>query len=436
MSLWIGYWAEKNNAGPKWRALRTSGALFFRFSFPLIQVIMNPAQLVLSYSDTNGMTRGISLFEKHPQLTRWIPLILFFLIFTAVFCLFAVTLKFTFPFLAGFLLALLAQPMIRWLKKHLRMPGAPAAAIATLVVYAIMFGVLFLLGYWLIYEINNLILYIAEFSKTNMNSITGPMNSIIDQLGNSLKKIDSNFIKDNQEKIMSIIQGSAGTAGQILTTVLHFLTSLPAIITMFIVMIFSTYFFSKDMTSIKSHLMGLFSDETAGSLRSYSRTGISFSGRYICSYLLIYFITFLETLVVFYALGIPYPLVLSIITGIADILPVLGPGTIYIPLGLIYLIKADYFRAAALLICWLLITAIRQIIEPKIVSSSINIHPLTMLAALYFALMADNFWVLIYFSALIITYKILTQAGTLPHLLTGKKTEPPSASPDGTSKTG
>lgn len=371
------------------------------------------------------------MFEKHPQLIRWKPLLLFFLAFTAGFYLFAITLKFTFPFLAGFLLALLAQPMIRWLKKHLRFPGAAAAALATIIVYAIIFGLLFLIGYWLISEINNLIAYVTKLSKANMKSIAGPFSIIINQLSNSLKNIDSNFVKQNQEKIVGIIQGGAGTAGQILSTILHFLTSLPAIITLFIVMIFSTYFFSKDMSSMKNYLLSLFSDETAGSLRSYSRTGLNFSGRYICSYLLIYFITFLETLAVFFALGVPYPLVLAIITGIADILPVLGPGTIYIPLGLIYLVKADFFRAIALLVCWLLITAIRQIIEPKIVSSSINIHPLTMLAALYFALIANNFWVLVYFSALIISYKILTQAGTLPHLLTGKKTVPTSDPPAG-----
>ena len=137
-------------------------------------------------------------------------------------------------------------------------------------------------------------------------------------------------------------------------------------------------------------------------------------GRYIGSYLLIYFITFLETLIVFSVLGVPYPLVLSIITGIADILPVLGPGTIYIPLGIIYLVQGNYFRAGALIVCWLLITAIRQIIEPKIVSSSINIHPLIVLAGLYFSLVAGNLWILIYVSLLAVCYNFLLRAGILP----------------------
>ncbi len=361
--------------------------------------------------------------ERHRILTRLKPLILFFIAFTALFYLFAVTLKYTFPFLAGFLLALLTQPVIRWFRDRLRVSGAVASALATAAVYLILFGILFLLGYWLIYEISHLISYISSLSKTNLGALTDPLLKLVDQLGGYLKNIDSEFIKENQEKILGIAQNVIGVASRALTAVLNVLTSLPAILTMFIVMILSTYFFSKDMDAIRHRFTRLFSGETVGNLRSFSHSGLKMSGKYVCSYLLIYFITFLETLAVFSALGVPFPLLLSILTGIADILPVFGPGTIYVPIGAIYALQGDYFRAAALIICWLIISALRQVIEPKIVSSSIHIHPLAMLAALYFALIAKNFWILIYFSALFICYRILTQSGALPSLFPESRDE-------------
>lgn len=349
-----------------------------------------------------------------PQLVRLKPLFIFFIAYTVLFFLFAISLNFTFPFVAGFLLALLVQPLIRALQGRLRMKPGAAAAISTIIVYIILFGILFLLGYWLIYEINNLLNYLSVISKTGFDDIAAPINSMLKQIGSYLKSIDANFLQQNKDQILSFAQSGAGLATTVLGATLKFLTSLPAIFTMFIVMIFSTYFFSKDMSSIKKHLMAFFSKNTVLNIRSASQHGFNMSGKYICSYLFIYFITFIETLVVFYALGIPYPLVISIITGIADVLPVLGPGTIYIPLAFIYLILGDFFKAGALIICWLLITAIRQIIEPKIISSSINVHPLTMLAAIYFALVAQNFWILIYFSLLIILYQILTHIEVLP----------------------
>lgn len=356
------------------------------------------------------------------QFTRLKPLIVFFATFSIGFILFVVTLKYTFPFLTGFLLALLAQPVIRWLKNSLHMPSTPAALIATLAVYAALFGLMFLLGYWLVREISSLFTYLSGLSEKDISAITGPVNAMIGQIGVALKNIDSNFIKENQEKIIGIAQSSVGVLSKVLGTMLRLLTSLPVIVTMLIVMIFSTYFFSKDMWSIKRRLLLLLPFGAAGHLRNFSRSGASMGGRYIGSYLLIYFITFLETLVVFSVLGVPYPLVLSIITGIADILPILGPGTIYIPLGIIYLAQGDYFRAGALIVCWLLITAIRQIIEPKIVSSSINIHPLVVLAGLYFSLVAGNLWILIYISLLAVCYNFLVQAEILPPLFEDDRT--------------
>lgn len=350
------------------------------------------------------------------QLLRIKPLLIFFGVYTAGFFLFAVTLKYTFPFLAGFLLALLAQPLIDQLRSRLRMRPGAAAAVATLVVYAVLFGLLFLIGYWLIYEISHLISYISSLTSKDMHAMISPFTEIIGQIGESLNNIDSGFIQQNQEKMLNIAQSSAGIAVKALSAALSLLTSLPAIFTMLIIMIFSTYFFSKDMSAIKSTVLTMFTSSAANDLRTYSRSGRNLSGRYIGSYLFIYFLTFLETLIVFFALGVPYPLVISIITGIADVLPVLGPGTVYIPLSCAYLFTGNFFTAGALIACWLLITAIRQIIEPKIVSSSINIHPLTMLAAIYFALIARNFWILIYFSLMMILYQMLTKTGRLPTL--------------------
>ena len=355
------------------------------------------------------------MFDKR-QLVRVKPLLIFFLMFTALFCLFAITLKYTFPFVAGFLLALMVQPIILMLKKRLHFQSGLASAIATLLVFIVIFGLLFLLGFWLIYEINNLVNNIT----TDVSALTAPINFLISKVGEYISKMNSKFIEQNQQQIVNIAQSSAGVVKTLLTAVLSFLTSIPAIFTMFIVMIFSTYFFSKDMTAIKRHILSFLSPDSAINIRSASQHGVNMSGKYICSYLLIYFITFLETLIVFFALGIPYPLVLSIVTGIADVIPVLGPGTIYLPLAIIYLFTGNFFKAGTLLVCWLLITSIRQIIEPKIISSSIDIHPLTILAAIYFALIAKNIWILIYFSTLLILYKTSTKIGVLPTLFETK----------------
>lgn len=354
-------------------------------------------------------------------MTRIKPLLVFFAGYTVCFFLLALTINYTFPFVAGFFLALILQPLVRFLKKKLHLRPGLASILVTLLAFFILFGLLVLLGYWLVTEITTLVI---RLSAVDPSKIIDPLNNTISHLGIYIDKIDSDFIQRNQEQLIKFLQTGAGILTSVLNTVLRILTSLPAILTMLIVMIFSTYFFSKDMPKIKQNAASFFSQNTVINLRSASRHSLAMSGKLLASFLLIYFITFLETLVVFFFLGIPYPLVLSLIAGVADVLPILGPGTVYIPLALFYVFQGDYFTAVALLVSWLLISTIRQVIQPKIVSASIDVHPLSMLAALYFALVAGKISILIYMTMLFVLYQVLCKSGVLPRLFE------PAADPD------
>lgn len=347
------------------------------------------------------------------QLERLRPLLLFFMGYTTAFLLFAMTLGYTFPFLAGFLLAAMLQPAVRGLRNRLGCSSGPASFLVTSLAFVLLLGILFLLGFWLACEISNLMSIISEMDLTR---ITGPINTIMAQISEYLNRIDSNFIRQNQEQLMKLAQTGMKVASSVLEALLKFLTSLPAILTMFLVMVFSTYFFSKDMPRIKKKLTSLLSGAATGHLRFASQKGISVSGKLFRSYLMLYFVTFLETLVVLLALRMPYPLVLSLVAGFADILPVLGPGAVYLPLALVQMCQGRFLAALALLICWMLISAVRQILEPRMLSNTINVHPLCMLAAIYFALIAGSVWVLLYMSGLFVLYQVFTGSGALPRL--------------------
>lgn len=381
---------------------------------------------------------GTILFDKL-QLTRLKPLFMFFIGYTVCFYLFALTLGYTFPFVAGFLLALLVQPLVRFLKEKLHLKPGAASILVTLLSFFVLFGLMALLGYWLVTEITTLVVKLSSIDTTK---IIKPLNDLTGVLGFYVDKIDTDFIRQNQEQLIKFLQTGAGILTSVLNTVLMILTSLPGILTMFIVMIFSTYFFAKDMPVIKRQVASFLSQSTVINIRSASRHSLTMSGKLIASFTLIYFITFVQTLLVFYLLGVPYPLVLSLIAGIADVLPILGPGTVYIPLAVISLVQGDYFTSIALIVAWLLISTIRQVIQPKIVSASIDVHPLAMLAALYFALIAGRISILIYITLFFVLYQVLCKTGVLPRFFMSEseldkqeKTPIPPIQKDNTSST-
>ncbi len=67
-----------------------------------------------------------------------------------------------------------------------------------------------------------------------------------------------------------------------------------------------------------------------------------------------------------------------------DILPVVGSGTVLVPWAVISMLTGNVGRGVGLIIVWVIISVIRQIIEPKIVGDTVGMHPLLTLFAMLF----------------------------------------------------
>ena len=336
----------------------------------------------------------------------------FFLAYTGAFWLFTATLRYTFPFLAGFLLAWVLQPVVRLLRQKLPVTAGCAAAITTAALYVLLIGAMSLLGIWLVGEISNLIRAIRD---ADLGRLTEPLNRLFLQAGELVERMDQDFIQENQKQLLNLAQSASSVLLSALTAALGFLTSLPAVLTMFLVMVVSTYFFSKDMGRIRRRLSRMLSVRGRELFRAASHHGVHLGGRYLGSYLLLYCITFVETLCILFALGVPYPLVLSLVAGFADLLPVFGPGAVYLPVAFLFFVQGNPIKGILLVAAWLIVCGVRQILEPKLLAASTQIHPLAMLAALYFALAANSFLLLVYLVCLLLTVQALRRAEILPN---------------------
>ena len=127
------------------------------------------------------------------------------------------------------------------------------------------------------------------------------------------------------------------------------------------------------------------------------------------SYLLIVFITFLATLIGFSILKVPYAFLLSLLCGIFDIMPILGMAIVYIPLAVVNLLQGNYFSGIAILILWIVVMVIRQIIEPKIMSTTLGLNPLAVLAAIFIGIEAGGVLGMLFFMFLVVFYTVLNE---------------------------
>ena len=94
----------------------------------------------------------------------------------------------------------------------------------------------------LVGEISNLLRTIRD---VDLGRLTEPLNRLFLQAGEFLNHIDQDFIQENQRQLLNLAQAAASVLTSALTAALGFLTSLPAVLAMFLVMVVSTYFFQK-----------------------------------------------------------------------------------------------------------------------------------------------------------------------------------------------
>ena len=122
-----------------------------------------------------------------------------------------------------------------------------------------------------------------------------------------------------------------------------------------------------------------------------------------------------------------YFAVIALVIAVFDILPVAGSGGILIPWALFSLIYGNYKQAIGLIVLYVIITVIRQYIEPKIVGSSLGVHPIVTLMGLYFGLKLFGFIGMFLVPLTVMTLKAFNDAGRINIWKTSpeKEAEPP-----------
>ena len=110
---------------------------------------------------------------------------------------------------------------------------------------------------------------------------------------------------------------------------------------------------------------------------------ISVMGKYIRSYGLILLITYCIIFIGLSLLRVEHSPIIALLIAFLDILPVIGVGTVLVPGSVISLALGNKFLGIGLILLFVVNAVLRQLIEPKIVGKSLNLHPLVSLAAIY-----------------------------------------------------
>jgi len=99
--------------------------------------------------------------------------------------------------------------------------------------------------------------------------------------------------------------------------------------------------------------------------------------------LLIALINIIVLVIGFFIIGNSYAIVLGVIIGILDMLPVFGTGTVLLPWALFELACGNTFSAVVLLFLYAVTWLVREIMESKCVGDRVGISPLVMMIIIF-----------------------------------------------------
>lgn len=287
------------------------------------------------------------------------------------------------PFVIGWIIALIANPLVQFFEKKLKIRRKAGTVFVVVAVISLVVLAGYLLGSKIVQETVGLVNELPHI----WNSLEEDFRTI----GQNLDILYSRFPKEVRESIVGIGEQMEGFVGDIVSrvgsptieAVGNFAKNLPTIIIGIIMCLLSAYFFVAEReylnVHVKSHMPETITYRWNIMARSFRRA----VGGYFKAQFKIEVWMYLLLVLGLWILKVDYAFLIAIGIAFLDFLPVFGTGTVLMPWAVIKILSADYKMAVGLLIIWCGGQLARQIIQPKIVGDSIGVPPIPTLFLLF-----------------------------------------------------
>ncbi len=342
---------------------------------------------------------------------RWLTITFYLLSAVVLIFAFKYLGKLMLPFIIGFLFAMLIRSFVRFVENVTGMNSKISAGICTAVCYIFIFAVIFLIARALISEIIHLFDNLPKIYENNISPLIKRIELLlwdVNGKNSEFEKMLASFLSNAEDEIIDFIKTLSGNAAE---KIGHTLLKIPDIFITITVTIVASFFISIDYDTIKKFLVSHIENNTKHSVRKIKGVLFEAVSKICLSYLLIFLITFTELAAGLFLLRVRYFLVVSLVIAVLDIFPVLGTGTVLVPWAIIELLNGNKPFAIGLLALFLIISIVRNIIEPKLIGKNSGIHPIATMIAMYVGLKIGGVICAILLPFILIVFKQLKEKG-------------------------
>lgn len=291
--------------------------------------------------------------------------------------------RFFFPVVIGWLIAQMANPLVRFLEKHLHIVRKHSS-------FGIIFGTIFLIVLACYYafvllwrESGRLVERLPVYYQALVQGL--------DKIAENLQGISSKMPPDTRERIAELTEHFTTYLGQIISSLGggtveaagNAARNIPSLLISFLFVLLFAYFFIAQRERIHRVVRTMIPVSTRQQLSMVWEKLKYAVGGYFRAQFKIMGIVGLILAAGFLLMRIDYAILLAALIALMDFLPMLGTGTALLPWALFCALSDALPRAAGLLILYAVTQVTRQLIQPKMVGDSVGIDTLTTLFLLF-----------------------------------------------------
>ncbi len=310
--------------------------------------------------------------------------IYFALILLIIFVCFRYVASWIMPFIVAFAIASMVQPMAKGLTRLTHIPRKVTGILSLILAYALIIFGAWLLGAKIGSSIKDVFTKLPEYYDNNILPFFAYIMDMADNL-------ESRISPETLAQIYEILSNSIDTlrgyvinlSSSVLSGIAGITARLPFYFISFIFTILASVFISMDYKNIVGFILNQFGAKTRSFLHDAKQHIGKTALGYLRAYAIILLLTFTELTIGLSILKVENAVGFAALIALADVLPVLGTGTIVIPWAVIALFSQNYYLAIGLAVLYIIITVVRNFTEPKIVGDQLGLNPLVTLVAIY-----------------------------------------------------
>lgn len=288
------------------------------------------------------------------------------------------------PFVIAFLVAFFLKPIVNRVNVYLKIRRSIAVILCVLGFYAVIVAAVSFASIQAAIGIRNLFWALPDFYYGELAPYVEKMftrfQAIVINIDPTVKQLVEEYSVTAIEKIGGAITSLSASA---LASISSFAAGIPSLFIQTLITIIASVFISLDyyqITYFIARQLNIRQITILYEAEIYAKTAIL---KYLKSYSLILFITFVEIGAGLWLMKVRWPFVISRIIAVFDILPMVGTGGIIIPWGVIAIVMGDLPLGLGMFALYLFVTVVRNTIEPKIIGQQVGLHPVATLVSMF-----------------------------------------------------